>query len=74
MLGLLFPNVGANNPDQMPDREGTFHLAYVLAPMYRLLPRRGRAHALRTMLKATESHGASTGRGQSELPLEDSEV
>ncbi len=50
-LGLLFPNVGANNPDQMPEREGTFHLGYVLAPHFRLLPRRGRAKKLSLILR-----------------------
>jgi len=48
-LGLLFPNVGVHNPDQMPEREGTFHLAYVLAPHFRLLPRRGKARKLETV-------------------------
>jgi hypothetical protein len=50
-FGLLFPNTGANNPDQMPNREGTFHFAYVLAPHFRILPRRGRAHSLSAILK-----------------------
>lgn len=49
-LGLLFPNVNANNPDQMPEREGTFHLAYVLAPHFRILPRKGKARKLATIL------------------------
>lgn len=52
-LGLLFPNVNANNPDEMPEREGTFHLAYVLAPKFRILPRRGKARKLNTILKRT---------------------
>jgi hypothetical protein len=41
--GLLHPNVNANNPDEMPVREGTFHLAYALAPHFLLLPRRGKS-------------------------------
>lgn len=41
--GLLHPNVGSGNPDEMPWREGTFHLAYALAPHFLLLPRRGKA-------------------------------
>jgi hypothetical protein len=49
-LGLLYPNVSANNPDQMPEREGTFHFAYVLAPAFRILPRRGRARSLSFIL------------------------
>ena len=44
--GLLHPNVGSGNPDEMPWREGTFHLAYAFAPHYLLLPRRGKAASL----------------------------
>jgi hypothetical protein len=49
-LGLLFPNVGPNNPDHMPVRSGIFRLAYVLAPHFRLLPRRGRPQKLSKIL------------------------
>jgi hypothetical protein len=49
-LGLLFPNISFSNPDQMPYREGVFHLAYVLAPHFKLLPRRGKAARLSTIL------------------------
>jgi len=44
--GLLHPNVGTGQPDEMPWREGTFHLAYSLAPHFLLLPRRGKAASL----------------------------
>jgi len=44
--GLLHPNVNSGNPDEMPWREGTFHLAYSLAPHFLLLPRRGKAARL----------------------------
>jgi hypothetical protein len=44
--GLLHPNIGSANPDVMPWREGTFHLAYALAPHFLLLPRRGKAATL----------------------------
>ncbi len=49
--GLLHPNVGAGNPDEMPWREGTFHLAYILAPHFFLLPRRGKDVKLSTIKK-----------------------
>lgn len=49
-VGLLYPNINTSNPDHMPEWEGTFHLAYALAPHFRLLPRRGRARALSSML------------------------
>ncbi len=44
--GLLHPNIGSANPDEIPWREGTFHLAYALAPHFFLLPRRGKAAKL----------------------------
>ena len=44
--GLLHANVGLGNPDEMPWREGTFHLAYTLAPHFLLFPRRGKAAKL----------------------------
>ena len=40
---LLHPNIGSGNPDEMPLREGTFHLAYILAPYFLLIPRRGKS-------------------------------
>lgn len=49
--GLLHPNSGSSNPDEMPWREGTFHLAYALAPHFLLLPRRGKAVKLSTIKK-----------------------
>lgn len=49
--GLLYPNVGTGNPDEMPLREGTFRLAYILAPYFFLLPRRGKAAKLTTIKK-----------------------
>jgi hypothetical protein len=52
--GLLYPNVGTGNPDDIPWREGTFHLAYVLAPNFFLLPRRGKAAKLTTIKKFYE--------------------
>lgn len=52
--GLLHLNVGAGNPDEMPWREGTFHLAYALAPYFLLLPRRGNATKLNTIKKFHE--------------------
>jgi hypothetical protein len=59
MLGLLFPNTNANNPDEMPEREGTFHFAYILAPVFRLLPRRGKARSLRTVIRNPVQHDQS---------------
>jgi hypothetical protein len=54
-LGLLFASVNPSNPDQWPARSGYYHLAYVLAPYYRLLPRRGHARSLATILETTAS-------------------
>jgi hypothetical protein len=61
-LGLLYPNVSANNPDQLPEREGVFHLAYVLAPHFKLLPRRGKARKLTAILEA--AFASAWGRQQ----------
>lgn len=54
-LGLLFPNVSTNNPDQMPEREGNFHLAYILAPHFRLLPRRGKSITLSSVIRQDQA-------------------
>lgn len=45
-IGLLFPQTTPSKGDPMPEKEGTFHLAYVLAPFFRILPRRGRPKRL----------------------------
>lgn len=74
-LGLLYPNVGPNNPDELPEGQGTFHLAYVLAPRFRLLPRRGKARNVNTIRTFARRHEAKPGdvdssSPQVELPLE----
>jgi hypothetical protein len=45
-LGLLYPSTDENNPDIMPIKEGTFYLAYILAPYFYFMPRRGKSHSL----------------------------
>lgn len=52
--GLLHPNVGSGDTDEMPWREGTFHLAYTLAPHFLLLPRRGKSVKLTAIKKFHE--------------------
>jgi hypothetical protein len=54
-LGLLFPNIGAHTRDEMPEKEGTFHLAFILAPHFFLLPRRGKATSLSAVLEEMKS-------------------
>lgn len=49
-LGLLYPNVHSKTPDEMPEGEGIFRLAYVFAPHFYLLPRRGKSRQLENML------------------------
>ncbi len=49
--GLLYPNTSQSSPEPWPERNGVFHLAYVLAPYFRLLPRRGKAVRLSRALK-----------------------
>lgn len=58
-LGLFYPNVHPKAPDEMPEKEGAFHLAYVLAPAFYLLPRRGKARRLETMLLRSMDRGQS---------------
>jgi len=71
--GLLHPNVGLGNRDEMPWHEGTFHLAYALAPHFLLLPRRGKAASLAAMKEhwETAQQGASkfTNHRDGQLPL-----
>lgn len=49
--GLLLPKINTNNPNRLPEREGVFHLAYVLAPRFRLFPRRGKTVQLSTVVR-----------------------
>lgn len=50
-LGLLFPNLGPQQRGELPNREGTFHLAFILAPHFFLLPRRGHSRSLATIMR-----------------------
>lgn len=67
--GLLHPNVGSGNPDEMPWREGTFHLAYAFAPHFLLLPRRGKAASL----TAIQRSGGMTRRAKEAAPTLESD-
>lgn len=66
-LGLLFPNVSHNNPDQMPEREGTFHLAYVLAPHFKILPRRGASQSLYSIMRNLKNIKTNNRKKSAEL-------
>ncbi len=68
-LGLLYPNISTNNPDQMPYKDGTFHLAYVLAPHFKILPRRGKAVKLSSLLKQRDILKQSADSSQEQLKL-----
>lgn len=59
-LGLLFPNVSSKNPDQMPLGKSRFHLAYVLAPYFDILPRRGKAVSLAAVFNTDDGKGKSS--------------
>ncbi len=52
--GLLHPNVGGSNPDELPWCGGTYHLAFALAPHFLLFPRRGKAVMLSTIQRFHE--------------------
>ncbi len=44
--GLIYPNINSQNPDYMPTMEGVFHLAFILSPRFKLLPRKGDSRRL----------------------------
>ncbi len=48
--GILYPNININNPDDMPYREGVFHLAFIFAPKFKLLPRKGDSRNVTLMI------------------------
>jgi hypothetical protein len=48
--GLIYPNVNFQNPDFMPTKEGVFHLAFLLAPKFKLLPRKGDSRVLSSIV------------------------
>lgn len=50
-LGLLYPNVGSNQADEMPNKCGKFHLAFVLSPYFFTMPRKGHSKQLSRILK-----------------------
>lgn len=50
-LGLIYPEFGASeNDNKMPNRNGRFNFAYCLAPYFFLLPRKGAAIKLSTII------------------------
>lgn len=51
-VGLIRPLVEKSDFDELPVREGTFRLSYMLSPYFSLLPRRGRAISLSTVLNS----------------------
>lgn len=52
--GLLYPNMNYNNPDDMPVKDGVFHLAFILSPRFRLLPRKGDSRNIAKILGETQ--------------------
>jgi hypothetical protein len=73
-LGLLYPNITVDTPDVMPERQGDFHIAYVLAPHFLLLPRRGKSRDLTTVLRfpgRIPSSSRSGPAGSDEFPFPD---
>lgn len=56
-LGLLVPNINQSNPDRLPMDGGEFRISYILAPHFMLLPRRGKAISLESILKFGRSLG-----------------
>lgn len=52
--GILYPNINISNPDDMPYKEGVFHLAFIFAPKFKLLPRKGDSRNLNTIMGTTQ--------------------
>ncbi len=49
-IGMFYANVTPDNPDPQPRDDAVYHLAYVLAPHFKLLPRRGRHRSLASIV------------------------
>jgi len=52
--GLVYPNINIHNPDEMPYNEGIFHLAFIFAPKFKLLPRKGNAKNIASIITAKQ--------------------
>ncbi|MDQ3190589.1 MAG: hypothetical protein M3Q58_03265 [Bacteroidota bacterium] len=52
--GLIYPNINIHNPDEMPYHEGTFHLAFIFAPKFKLLPRKGDSKNILNIIKSKQ--------------------
>ena len=69
-LGCLYPTLGVNSRDEMPEKSGTFRLGYILAPHFFVLPRRGKAQNLSTILKEIKASGGEERRlVEDQIPL-----
>jgi len=68
-LGLLYPNIGPQRRDEMPDRQGTFHLAFILAPHFFLLPRRGHSRSLNSVLQSASARESVEIREANQMKL-----
>jgi hypothetical protein len=52
--GLIYPNINVHNPDEMPYKEGIFHLAFIFAPKFKLLPRKGDSKNISSIMTAKQ--------------------
>lgn len=52
--GLIYPNINIHSPDEMPYKEGIFHLAFIFAPKFKLLPRKGDAINITSILNSKQ--------------------
>lgn len=66
-LGYLYPSVNPKDPDRLPVREGTFHLAFMLAPHFHLLPRKGVPRNLSSILTSSNAAPGNPGEQQTFL-------
>jgi hypothetical protein len=52
--GLIYPNINIHNPDEMPFHEGVFHLAFIFAPKFKFLPRKGDAKNISSIINSKQ--------------------
>lgn len=56
-LGVINYNTNLTNSEDIPNtKSGVFHLSYILAPHFRVLPRRGSTIALKTILASSKKN------------------
>lgn len=64
-LGYLYPSLNPKDTNRLPLGRGTFQLGFVLAPYFKLLPRKGKARDLASVLNELEGYDVDSAQGPS---------